>query len=105
MPMKKEGSLNFRRYVVIAACYRYKTDGVSIVDPEVSGTDPDPHPNPRIRTTDLRILLFLSVTFKMPKKNNFFLSFFCLLPVLFEGTLKSFFNDKKVIKKSHKGRN
>ncbi len=54
------------------------------------GTDLDP----RIRTTDLRIriLLFSSVTFKMP---NFFFfpKFYCLL--LFEGKFSSFFNDKK----------
>jgi hypothetical protein len=49
------------------------------------GTDPDP----RVRTTDLRIriLLFSSVSFKMLIKVFFFL--------LFEGTFTSFFKDKK----------
>ncbi len=48
---------------------------ISIVDPWHFGTDPG------IRTTDLtvRILLFSSVTFKMPTKFNFFYVF-CLLP-------------------------
>ncbi len=68
----------------------------SVADPWHFSTDPDP--DPRIRTTDLRfwiriririllwIMLFSSVTFMMPTKNNFFLqSFFCLL--LFEGTV------------------
>jgi hypothetical protein len=45
-----------------------------LVEPWHSGPDPDP----RIRTTDLRIriLLFSSVAFKMPTKNKFFQSFF-----------------------------
>ncbi len=44
----------------------------------------------RIRTSDkrIRILLFSSVSFKMPIK------FFLLIMVLFEGTLTSFFTDK-----------
>jgi hypothetical protein len=59
------------------------------VDPLHFCTDPVP----RIRTTYLQfriqILLFSSVTFKMPKK----IHIFCLL--LFEGTFTSFFKDKK----------
>ncbi len=43
----------------------------------------------------LRILLFSSVTFKMPTKNNFL----CLF--LFEGTFTSLFKDKKS-ERSHK---
>jgi hypothetical protein len=56
--------------------------GTSLVDPLHFGTDPDP--DPRICRTDLRIrvlleiLLFSSVTFKMPTINNFFLTFFLL---------------------------
>ncbi len=53
-----------------------------VVDPWHFGMDPDP----RIRSTDIRIgiriLLFSSVTFKMPTKNNFL---FCLL--LFEANI------------------
>ncbi len=41
----------------------------------------------------IRILLFSSVTFKMPTKNVFFSKFFCLLP--FKGTFPSFLKDKK----------
>jgi hypothetical protein len=41
---------------------------------------------------DPRILLFSSLTFKMPTKNKFKKKFFCLL--LFEGTFTSFFKDK-----------
>ncbi len=39
-------------------------------------------PDPRICTFvyRIRILLFSSVTFKMPTKNNFFLSVFMLIP-------------------------
>jgi hypothetical protein len=65
----------------------------SVVDPWYFGTDPDP----RIRASDqwirIRILLFSSLTFKMPTKKNYF---FCLL--LFEGTVPpftSFFQYKK----------
>jgi hypothetical protein len=57
----------------------------SVLDPGNFGTDPDP----RIRTTNLRIriLLFSSVADKMPQK-----SFFCLL--LFEGTFTPVFQGK-----------
>ncbi len=65
----------------------------SVPDPWHFGTDPDP----RISTSDqririrLRILLFSSMTFKMPTtQDKFFLSFFCL--VLFECTFTSFFS-------------
>jgi hypothetical protein len=60
----------------------------------------------RICTTDLqiRILLFLSGTFKVTTKNNFFSKLFCFLPVLFECTFTPFFKEK-VIKKSQKSRN
>ncbi len=53
------------------------------------GTDPDAYPDPEIRTFDkriwMRILLFSSVTFKIPTKNYLFSpKFLCLF--LFEGT-------------------
>ncbi len=70
---------------------------ISFVDPRHFGTDPDS----RIRTTNwrirIRILLFLSVTFK--KSTKFFPKFF-LFFLLFEGTFTSFFTDKKS-QKSH----
>jgi hypothetical protein len=47
----------------------------------------------------IRILLFLSLNFKMPTKNYFKKKFFCIL--LFEGTFTSFFKDKRS-KRSHK---
>jgi len=46
----------------------------SVVDPCHFGKDRDPRPVPRILTTDLRTLLFSTVTFKMP---IFFLITFC----------------------------
>jgi hypothetical protein len=42
----------------------------------------------------IRILPFLSLTFKTPTKNLFFKKFFCLL--LFEGSFTSFFKVKKL---------
>ncbi len=65
----------------------------SVVDPwHFVGTDP----NPRIRSTDLRIwiqiLLFLPVAVKQPTKNNIFSNVFCLL--LFEGTFTLVIKDK-----------
>ncbi len=64
----------------------------SVVDPWHVGTDPDP----RVRTTDLRIriLLFTSVMFKMPTK-KYFLSFL----LIFEGTFTSIFKEKSQDKK------
>ncbi len=59
------------------------------------GTDPDP----RIRTTDLRIqirihiLLFSSVPIKMSTQNKFLSKLFCLL--FLEGTFKSVFKNEK----------
>ncbi len=44
----------------------------SVPDPYHLGTDPDPW----IRKFDLRILLFSSMTAKMPTKKSFFLIFF-----------------------------
>jgi hypothetical protein len=41
----------------------------------------------------IRILLFSSLTFKMPAKKLILTQFFCLL--LFEGTFTLFFKDKK----------
>ncbi len=63
------------------------------MDPWYFGTQPDP----RIRTTELRIririLLFSSVAFKMSKNISlFFLSFLLLF---FVGTFPSLFKDKK----------
>jgi hypothetical protein len=47
----------------------------------------------------IRILLFSSLTFKRPTKNNFFTKVFLLL--LFEGTFTSFYKEKNS-KRSHK---
>ncbi len=76
-------------------------------DPRHFGTDPDADVHPRIRTGTfdkqirLRILLFSSMT--LANKKKFFSKFLCLF--LFEGTLTSFFEDKKVVKKSQNIRN
>jgi hypothetical protein len=48
----------------------------------------------------LRILLFSSVAFEMPSKNNFFLRIFLLIPYYILGTFTSVFIDKLFI--SHK---
>ncbi len=79
---------------------RLKWVKCSVPDPWHVGTDPDL----RIHTTDLkiRILLFSSVTFKIPTKNNFFWVF---LLVLFKGTFTSFFTVKKSWRKSPNSRN
>ncbi len=70
-----------------------KVSFFNVADPWHFGTDPDP----RIRTSDkrilIRILLFSSVTFKMAIEKNF-LIFFCLL-LFFKATFTSFFKDKK----------
>ncbi len=75
----------------------------SVADPWHFGVDPDP----RIHASDkwirirmrIWILLFASLTFKTPKKINFF-NFFCLLH--FEGTFTTFFFKDKKSKRSHK---
>jgi hypothetical protein len=57
-------------------------------------------PDPRIRTTNLRIplriLFFSSVTFKMASFIIDFPNFFCLL--LFKGTFTLFFKGKKSLR-------
>jgi hypothetical protein len=77
---------------------KLSNQGSEIVPDTNFGTDP----GPRIRTTDLRIriwiwiqiLLFSSATFKMPTKNNCFFKFFSFL--LFEDTFTSFFKDSQI---------
>ncbi len=58
-------------------------------------------------TTDLRIkiriMLFSSVTLKMPIKNILFSNFFCLL--LFEGTFTFYISLQRCLKKSQNSRN
>ncbi len=72
----------------------------SDADPWHFGVDPDPDLDARIHARDywIRILLFSSLTFKMPTKNKKQKTktkkkFFCLL--LIEDTSTSFFKDKK----------
>ncbi len=64
------------------------------------GVDPDP--DQRIHAFDkwIRILLFSSLTFKMPTKNYFSKKEFLLI-TFWEGTFTSFFKDEKS-KRSHK---
>ncbi len=65
----------------------------------------DPDPDPRIHASDLwiRILLFSSLTFKMPTKTIFVKTFSCLL--LFEGTFLHSFPKIKSQKESQNSRN
>jgi hypothetical protein len=65
---------------------------------DIFGTGPDP--GPRIRTGDLRILLFSSVTSKTETKNKFF-EFFCLLRYFLKIHLHHFVKGKK-LKRRHK---
>ncbi len=73
----------------------------SVPDSWHFGVDPDPRIRGSMPLTNgsgsgswIRILLFLSLTFKMPAKNLFFKTiFFCLL--LFEGTF-TFFDERRI---------
>ncbi len=75
----------------------WRGSGSGSADPCLWLMDPDPDSAPA--PDAIRILLFSSLTFKMPPKNDFFKTFFCI--VLFEGTFTSFFKDK-TSKRSHK---
>jgi NAD(P)-dependent dehydrogenase (short-subunit alcohol dehydrogenase family) len=61
-------STNFKRHLGVDKSISGKGKMLqgSVVDQCHFGIDRDLDPVPRIRTTDLRTLLFLSVTFKMP---------------------------------------
>ncbi len=73
----------------------------SVPDPWHFGVDPDP----RIHASDLwiriRILLFSSLTFKMPANTNFLTQFF-LLVTFWRSSVHLHYFSKKKVKKSHK---